>query len=71
VVIYPFFNDNLDGEKSKQPELSEFQLPRPIYAFIEFENTHLIGVGYEGHFFSFDLTAPQIKVPLKSRLEGI
>jgi hypothetical protein len=51
VVIYPFLNDNLDGEKSKEPYLSTFKLPRPIYAFVEFENTHLIGAGYEGHLF--------------------
>ena len=51
--------------------MCEYELARPIYAFIEFENTHLIGVGFEGHIFSFDLTIPQNKVPLRTTLEGI
>jgi hypothetical protein len=36
-----------------------------------YEETYLIGVGRDGHIFTFDLKSTQITVPAKSNLRDV
>jgi len=43
-------------------------LSRPLYAFVQYEETNLIAVGNDGKFYNFDTSTATNKTPLMSTI---
>jgi hypothetical protein len=56
---------------TETPQPSVFNLTHTILAFAALGKTQLLGVGREGCIYTFDISTDAIKIPNKSKLEGI
>jgi hypothetical protein len=56
---------------TETPQPSIFNLTHTILAFAALGKTHLLGVGREGCIYTFDISSDAIKIPNKSKLDGI
>ena len=57
--------------QTETPQPSTFNLAHTILAFTAFGKAHLLGVGREGCIYTFDISTDAIKIPNKTKLDGV